>query len=334
MSENPSFSCQWHNGSAITDATCRILQDRLDIHTSQEQFCVDFSVIQNFKLLNYQLIIETPTFTIGLSGLGHQTESFFEKLWQAYNRRCEEALFIDSSAMYVGEGDFLFSEQNFTQQGLAKIALYPQCLAIYPQNSHARRFPFCFSADPVLDGYRIKLTLDTEDSLQISRLGRNTLDIFDKICRQRSHIIQQWQEKHLELEEQLISRLGEKASNYQQMQLLGCQMTCGLYTADNECFWFAGLHNGKAAVELVTSEQTATYLYQYDSTDTFFANTLRHAMESAALHREVIFTDLSDKPLYQMTVQRSRFIQFLRDHNTGRIIHNSGWSTALSSFFQ
>ena len=47
MSENPSFSCQWHNGSAITDATCCILQDRLDIHTSQEQFCVDFSVIQN-----------------------------------------------------------------------------------------------------------------------------------------------------------------------------------------------------------------------------------------------------------------------------------------------
>jgi hypothetical protein len=86
-------------------------------------------------------------------------------------------------------------------------------------------------------------------------------------------------------------------------------------------------------VELVTPEQTATYLYAYDTGDRVFEYSLRHAMESVGLHREVIFVDLSDKPLYQMTVERSYHLRFLRNHNVKRIIHNAAWDKNLSDFF-
>ncbi|MBO4646466.1 MAG: hypothetical protein J5642_08125 [Bacteroidales bacterium] len=333
MPNNAFFTCQLHNGPETADATCLILNDALQINTLQKQLRLDFSAIRSFKLKNYQLLIETSNSTVGLSGLGRQTENFFEKLWLAYNSRCKEALFIEGPVLYEGEGDFILSEQGEAQQGLAKIALYPNCLAIYPQNFNARRFPLCFSETPNAESYRLSLSLDTGDFLQISRLGRNCLDVFEKICHQRSQIIQQWNDLHQELAAQLPNRLGDNVDEYEQMQQLGCHIISGLYTTDSEGFWFAGLHHGKAAVELVSQEQTATYLYQYDSPDALFESTLRHAMESVALHREVIFTDLSDKPLYQMTVQRSRFLQFLRDHNTGRLIHNSGWAAGLSSFF-
>ena len=93
------------------------------------------------------------------------------------------------------------------------------------------------------------------------------------------------------------------------------------------------LHEGNAAVEMVTEEQTATYLYHYELADDVFEQRLRHALESVALHREVIFADLAQAPLYQMSVQRNYHLQYLRAHHAGRIIHTAAWEKQLRNFF-
>ena len=40
----------------------------------------------------------------------------------------------------------------------------------------------------------------------------------------------------------------------------------------------------------------------------------------------------ADKPLYQMTVSRSRSLRFLRAQNAGRLIHTPSWPTNLTHF--
>lgn len=63
-----------------------------------------------------------------------------------------------------------------------------------------------------------------------------------------------------------------------------------------------------------------------------FEYRLRHAMESVALHREVIFTDIAEHPLYQMSVHRNYHLQYLRAHHAGRVIHTASWEKQLGEF--
>ena len=154
-----------------------------------------------------------------------------------------------------------------------------------------------------------------------------------KIVALQQKVAQRWRKAHKELADDLSARLGADAEGYRRMESLGCRMVTGLYSLEDESFWFAGIRDGKAAVEWVTQEQTATYLYTFDTDEAVFERSLRHALESAALHREVIYTDLDGKPLYKMTVRRSYHLRFLRDHFAGRIIHNSSWPERLREFF-
>ena len=99
-------------------------------------------------------------------------------------------------------------------------------------------------------------------------------------------------------------------------------------------YWLAAFGDGCCAVELFTNEQTATYLYRFQSREQFFIN-LQMAMEAVGTHREIIFLpdeQLNEKPLYRMAVHRSPAVRFLRSCSAGRIIHSSGHAAKLAEF--
>ena len=102
------------------------------------------------------------------------------------------------------------------------------------------------------------MRLDTGDSYEVARLGRSFDAVAEKIVTTQKKTLQRWQKAHRELSDTLVERLGADAEGYDWMKAQGCRMIDGLYTPDEEGFWFAGIKNGKAAVEWVTEEQTAT----------------------------------------------------------------------------
>lgn len=331
--DSGTYNCTVNAEAFAGEAVCAIGREEVQFRADNRTFTVNYADVKDLRLLNYHLFLETSNGKVEVSQLGLQTEDFFEKLWEAYNARCLDALFVEDEPLFTGKGDYAYTEQGEERHGIAKISLHSDCLCLLPHNNGARRIPLCFSQEPETEQFKISLKLDTGDQYQISRIGRHTEDVFEKMCAARTKVVKKWKAAHEELSAQLSERLGERADEYQQMEAVGCRMICGLYSLDDTGFWFAGIKEGKAAVELVTNEQTATYLYTYDTSDTDFEYALRHAMESSGLHREVIFTDLADKPLYQMTVERSRALRFLRAHNAGRIIHNGGWGERLREFF-
>ena len=328
-----TYNCRVNADTLSSEAVCAIGREELLFRAGNRTFTVNYADVKDFRLLNYHLFIETSGGKVEVSQLGLQTEDFFDKLWEAYNARCLNALFVEDGPLFTGEGDYAYTEQGEEERhGIAKITLHSDCLCMLPHNSGARRIPLCFSQEPETEQFKISLKLDTGEQYRISRIGRDTEAVFGKMCAARTKVVRKWKAAHDELSAHLPERLCERADEYQQMEAVGCRMICGLYSLDDTGFWFAGIKEGKAAIELVTNEQTATYLYTFNTSDTEFEQALRHAMESAGKHREVIFTDLADKPLYRMTVERSRALRFLRAHNAGHILHSGGWSERLKEF--
>jgi len=333
MKDAGTYTCRLTDGGLSAAATIAIGRESLAMSTPQGRRSLDFADLQDFRLLDYHLVLATSHGELELSELGYDTESFFENLWNAYMQRSKEALFAEGTPLYTGEGDYTFTEQGAAQHGIAKIELLDDALILCPHDHLARRIPLCFAGEPVEENFGITLTLDTADTYRFSRIGRDTSAVFEKMSKARETVSRRWRLAHQELDSHLDERLGERLHNYRHIRDCGCTMISGLYRLDGDGFWFAGLGEGRAAVELVTPEQTATYLYAYADGDRAFEHSLRHAMESVGLHREVIFADLSDKPLYQMTVDRSYHLRFLRDHNVKRVIHNAAWDKNLADFF-
>ena len=334
MKEFGTYQCLLTKDQLTGQVTCSIGHDSLEFNNDQGRRTLDFADLIDFRLPGYRILLTTTSGEVVLSELGHDTEAFFEKLWSAYMERSMESLFASGESLYSGEGDYEFSEQGDVQHGIAKIELLDDALILCPHDHLGRRIPLCFIQDIVEENYSITLILDTGDKYSLRRIGRDTMAVCEKIRKLRERILKQWKQAQRELNSLLEERLGEKASSYRHMLDCGCQISAGLYRLDGDGFWFAGFKNGKAAVELVTQEQTATYLYTYDmDSHQAFEHSLRHAMESVGLHREVIFTELADKPLYRMTVDRSYHLRFLREHNQGRIVHNTAWEKNISAFF-
>jgi hypothetical protein len=329
-----SFSCRLTVGNQSEMVKCVIGKESIEFTSAKIRRSLNYAELQDFRLINYHLKLITALEEYELSELGHNTEEFFENLWIAYMKRSQEALFMEGTPLYSGEGDYDFTEQGISQHGIAKVELFSDALCLCPHDNLARRIPLCFSQDPIDEGFGIRLPLDTGDSYHICRIGRDTQTVFEKMCTLRKSVLKQWENAHVGLNKHIEERLGDKWHNYKHIQGCGCRMIAGLYRLDGDGIWFAGLKEGKAAVELVTQEQTATYFYRYDTDDNAFEYSIRHAMESVGLHREVIFANLSDKPLYRMTVERNYHLRFLREHNQARVIHNMSWDRNISEMLE
>ena len=302
----------------------------------------------------------TSCYEAVLSKLGYQTEEFFEKLWQAYEAKSQEALFVAGDFIMESEGDYAYAEPGVEKSSIAKLSLYSDCLCIVPHDVGARRVPLCFAEPPVRDGFALSTRLDTGESYRIARLGGDTDPFFTKLGQARDKSVADWQAAHRELESNLQSRLGDRIEAYRAFRAVvstgssessknamadtdaraestaDAIVTCGLFAADDDAFWFAAIADGRAAVELVTDEKAATYLYRFSTTCAQFENSVRHAMEAVKKNRRIIYLpqdELAKEPLYRMAIDRSSPVRFLRSCNVGRIIHSANWEERLTEFF-
>ena len=295
-----------------------------------------FVDLMDMRLLNYRLRLTMRDGTAVLSRFGYQTEEFFEKLWEAYCARSRESLFIEGDLVMGSEGDYAYAEPDAEQESIAKLELYPDCLCIIPHDAGARRVPLCFAATPIREGFALNMELDTGERYRIARLGSDTDPFFTRLDACYAKTSSAWRAAHKDLAQNLADRLGDAAAAYRAFEKHAESVACGLFSADDDAFWFVALGDDRAAVELVTDEQTATYLYRFDVGQASFLNSLRHAMEAVKKNRRIIFLaedELADEPLYRMAIDRSAHVRFLRSCNAGRIIHTASWEQRVADFF-
>jgi len=312
------FECRFTREGVSADAAVTIEKEGLVINLPAEKKSVffDYADLYDFRLLNYHLFLDRVDETWEISQLGYDTEEFFERLWEAYDARSREALFLSGAPLMETEGDFHFEEENAAAKGKAKIALYPDCVCILPHNACARRIPLCFTEEPAREGFRIFLKLDTGEKYEIARLGHDTDPFFENMTKRRQAVLQAWEKRLAELRPQnAFTEIFPDAVS-------------GLFRPEDEGFWMAAVKDGRAAVEFFTDEKAATYLYSFDADVKTFTAILRHAMEATGTHRELIYLDedkLNENPVYRMAVVRSRYVRFLRAHMAGRVIHTAAW---------
>lgn len=286
----------------------------------------------DMRLINYHLHLRLRDGEAHISQLGYQTEEFFEQVWLAYAAKSRDALFQDGSPAMSCEGDYAYRETDVEAHGIAKFEQFDDCVCLFPHDVGARRIPLCFAQSLKREGFSMTIVLDTAEAYRLARLGRDTDGFFDRVTLARERTMARWQRAHNELAQNLDARLGDAVNRYRAFESAGGTTIVGLFSPDNEDFWFAALRNGRAAVEMVTDEDTATYLYAYDTSDDEFERSLRHAMEAVGRNRRVIYLgddELNAIPLYRMSVDRSSHVRFLRSCNVGRRIHTKAWESRL-----
>ncbi|MBR0085433.1 MAG: hypothetical protein IJL97_02670, partial [Lachnospiraceae bacterium] len=179
--------------------------------------------------------------------------------------------------------------------------------------------------------------LDTGETFNISRLGRDTEVFFESLTGNAVKTVSAWNLAHRVLEQTIGERLGEKKASYDAFGELPAKRIFGLFAADDEAFWFAAIGKDRAALELVTPEDSAIYLYRFDTGEEHFIKMLRHAAEAVRKFRKLIYIpdeELVKEPLYIMAADRSRHVRFLRNAFAGRIIHTGDWESRLKDFFR
>ena len=297
---------------------------------------LSFADLMDIRLVNYHLKLAMRSCEAEISKLGYLTENFFERLWEAYSAKSERALFIESDLVMRSEGDYAYAESGVERSSIAKLALRTDCLCILPHDAGARRVPLCFADAPAREGFALGLRLDTGETYRIARLGGDTDPFFGRLADARETVSARWREAHRALEANLDVRLGEAAAAYETFQELDADVVVGLFSVDDDAFWVAAIGDGRAAVELVTDEKAATYLYRFDIARNVFEVKLRHAMEAMKANRRIIYVpqeEIDAEPLYRMAVERSPHVRALRSCSAGRVIHSASWASKVADFF-
>jgi hypothetical protein len=132
---------------------------------------VPYSEIDAFSVVNYRLVIDAEGKRITVSQMGRDTDVLCQKLWDAYNARTLKAFFVEGAPSFEAEGEYRYRDDGGQSQGEAKLLLFPDCLCILPKSAEGRRVPLCFMEEPVLEGFTIKMTLDTGETYELIRSG-------------------------------------------------------------------------------------------------------------------------------------------------------------------
>ncbi len=335
MTNDGNYNCTIASPVYTGEAIVHIGKEGLDIQTGKGAYLLDYANVHSFCLKAWHFFLDTSEGKFELSQMGHDTEGFYEELWLAYNSRSRESLFVEGEPFMNAEGEYSYTDDGGSAKGTAKICLYPTCVCIMPADSGARRIPLCFVQDLMLDGYTIRIMLDTEEKYELIRLGRDTKPFFENLGKFRKDAQTQWQAAHAVLEANLDNRLGEVLGRHHFLQdICGKDgVISGLFSPEGTEFWIAAFGNGSVAVELVTEDKSATYLYRYAGDQKVFERRLRHAMEAMGVHREIIFMEdeaLKVNSLYSMGVERNAHLRFLRGCMTGRVIHTESWEKRVA----
>lgn len=276
---------------------------------------LDYADFKAIRAISHRVVIDTlPGEVVEVSMLGFSYDGFLEELIDCFSKRSMEALFAEEQPVMRCEGDYRTPQE----QGRGVIILLPDAICILPMTCHAVRIPLCFTKEIRLDGYQLHITMLSGVSYSVGRMGYDTKPFAERAQKAAD----QTKKKRA----QAIAKL-KVAPPY---------TACGLFrTEEPELYWTAAFGNGCCAIELFTGDDSATYLYRFtESKDTFLHN-VEEAMEAMGVHREIIYLtpeQLSEKPLYRMSVARSDAVRYLRSRSDGRLIHNATHAQRLADY--
>ena len=281
---------------------------------------IDFSEFDSIKPINHRVIISLMDGTeIVVSMLGFSYDGFWEELTGCFGERTLQALFVQEETIMKCEGEYSYYPEGITEKeiGRGNVILVSDAVIILPVSSHAVRVPLFYAESISIEGYRITIGMKDGREYQVGKFGYDTMPFFER-CEAAF-------KKTVARRQQLLdSFTTEDPFTYK-----------GLFrTIQDEEYWGAAFGQGKAAIELYTKDDSATYLYSFEDKERFIRS-LEMAMEAVGSHREIIFLsedELNRKPLYRMAVHRSGAVRFLRSCSAGRIIHTKDHAKKLEEF--
>jgi hypothetical protein len=109
-----------------------------------------------------------------LSGLGYQYEDFLRELFKFRNELLLKYMLMEETLVQAGfEAQFkwLDTKGQTTQTGNCEIRLYETALVVLPQKSDPIRFPYCYLSQTSKMDYRLLLTNEFGEKLELSMLG-------------------------------------------------------------------------------------------------------------------------------------------------------------------
>ena len=278
---------------------------------------LDFAEVDALRPVNHRVQIATRSGEqIEVSMLGFSFDGFWEELAGRFGDRSLEALFIDESEQMRCEGEYAVPGER----GRGLIALYPDAVCILPPSARAVRIPLCFAEHIALDGYQLTLTLRSGASYTVGKMGYDTKPFAERA------------ERFADLAKK------QRAKALAAFPLHPPFTEKGLFrTGQPEQGWNAAFGKGVCALELLTGEDAATYLYRFTELRETFLTKLEEATEAMGVHREIIYLPeekLAEKPLYRMAADRSEAVRFLRARSAGRLVHSAGHAQRLEEFLR
>ncbi|MHB1315061.1 MAG: hypothetical protein ACYCX2_06170 [Christensenellales bacterium] len=155
--------------------------DELSCLSLFDQYAIPYTDITSFESTNYRLIVQTEHGPLTASGLGNDLAPFYLQLYEKYNEKVLKALFVDGKPLLEARGEYSYQDEGGSASGTAYIKLFERCLCILPPDGGGRRVPLCFVQAIDKGSFWYKLTLDTGETYELIRLGRETQPFEDKL---------------------------------------------------------------------------------------------------------------------------------------------------------
>jgi len=278
---------------------------------------LDYADVAALRPVNHRVLIDTLMGeTLEISMLGFSFDGFWEELTACFNDRSLEALFIEETQLMRCEGEYVLPDET----GRGVVALYPDAVCILPPGAGAVRVPLCFTERMELNGYQLTLALRSGGVFTVGKMGYDTKPFAERAEKQAA----------------LTKR--QRAAALAAAPLREPFTVKGLFrTKQPDQGWNAAFGRGVCALEFLTDEDAATYLYRFSEPRETFLMKLEEATEAMGVHREIIYLPeeiIQEKPLYRMAAARSEAVRYLRARSDGRLIHSAGHAQRLAEFLQ
>ena len=262
---------------------------------------LDFADVAALRPVNHRVFLDTLAGeTLEISMLGFSFDGFWEELTDLFGKRSLEALFVEEAQLMRCEGEYDIPRER----GRGVIALYPDAVCVLPPSHRALRIPLCFTERISLEGYQLRFALRSGACCTVGKMGYDTHPFAERAQRQAALVKQQ------------------RAAARQALPLREPFTEKGLFrTQQLDTGWNAAFGDGVCALEFLTEEDAATYLYRFSEPKALFL--IRLPEETIAA-----------QPLSRMAVARSEALRFLRARSAGRLIHSANHAQRLREFLQ
>jgi len=149
-----------------------------------------FVEINELRFENYNVVVVADCGAFVFTRMGQWAERFYGELCAAYNEAVLRSLFIKGKPLVTAKGDYHYLEGGAGSSGQAPFFAYDNCVALLPPNLGARRIPLCFMHALDKGNFTLTLSLDTQESYTLAKLGYDT-DPFEKCLEAQLRSLQE-----------------------------------------------------------------------------------------------------------------------------------------------